>query len=280
MQGLLSHPAVQGGLAPFVVALIVAELLQRLRLSGLAIVAGFAVTVYLVSDFSIEPLTAVRKMVLLGLLAAPLALVLIRSNWPPLRWILTVLGGVAGAWVVSHILQQQDLSHALLLGSGCAVYVGWQIFWMDTLRDSPARAGSAGMALGLGTGGSALLGAVGFARAAQPVLGRCRWGLPITASGGEQSPALRANLHLATGYHCGRVRMSCRAHRAAAVVRAARAGSDPTARQDSGLKSDGATVAIVCTVLAYHGLCGGCHLHGLVCGGCAAPVVFNTGGGL
>ena len=159
MQGILSHPAVQGGLAPFVVALIVAELLQRLRLSGLAIVAGFAVTVYLVSDFSIEPLTAVRKMVLLGLLAAPLALVLIRSNWPPLRWILTVLGGVAGAWVVSHILQQQDLSHALLLGSGCAVYVGWQIFWMDTLRDSPARAGSAGMALGLGTGGSALLGA-------------------------------------------------------------------------------------------------------------------------
>jgi hypothetical protein len=43
MEGLLSHPAVQGGLAPFVVALIVVLLFQRL--SGLAIIAGFAVTV-------------------------------------------------------------------------------------------------------------------------------------------------------------------------------------------------------------------------------------------
>jgi len=63
---------VQGGLAPFVVALIVAELLQRMRLSGLAIIAGFAVTVYLVSDFSFEALTASRKIVLLGLLSAGL----------------------------------------------------------------------------------------------------------------------------------------------------------------------------------------------------------------
>ena len=45
MQALLNHPAVQAGLAPFVVALIVAELLLRMRLSGLAIIAGFAVTV-------------------------------------------------------------------------------------------------------------------------------------------------------------------------------------------------------------------------------------------
>jgi len=47
----------------------------RIRLSGLAIIAGFAVTVYLASDFSIEPLTAARKIVLLGSLSALLALV-------------------------------------------------------------------------------------------------------------------------------------------------------------------------------------------------------------
>ena len=58
MQEWLTHPAVQSGLAPFFVALIVAELFQRMRLSGLAIIAGFAATVYLASDLSLKPLTA------------------------------------------------------------------------------------------------------------------------------------------------------------------------------------------------------------------------------
>ena len=38
--------------APFVVALVAAELLLRLRLSGLAVIAGFCATVYLVADFT------------------------------------------------------------------------------------------------------------------------------------------------------------------------------------------------------------------------------------
>ena len=159
MQELLDHPAVQGGLAPFVIALIVAELLQRLRLSGLAIIAGFAATVYLVSGFSFEPLTSARKIVLLGLISAVLALMIFRFNWRPLRVILVIAGGIAAVWMALRILQQQDLTHMLLWSSGCSLYVGWLIFWMDTLHESPVRAGSAGMTLGLGTGGSALLGA-------------------------------------------------------------------------------------------------------------------------
>ncbi|MBK8569306.1 MAG: hypothetical protein IPN81_04600 [Nitrosomonadales bacterium] len=159
MQELLNHPAVQGGLAPFVIALIVAELLLRLRLSGLAVIAGFAVTVYLVSDFSIDPLTAARKIVLMGLLSSLLALMLLPFNWRPLRLILAVAGGITAVWMALRIIQQQDMTHMLLWGGGCALYVGWLIFWMDTLHETPVRAGSAGMALGLGTGGSALLGA-------------------------------------------------------------------------------------------------------------------------
>lgn len=159
MQELLNHPAVQGGLAPFIIALIVAELFQRLRLSGLAIIAGFTVTVYLVSDFSIEPLTSSRKIVLLGLLSTLLALSLLRFNWRPLRLMLAITGGIATVWMALRILQQQDMTHMLLWGSGCALFVGWLIFWMDTLHEAPVRAGSAGMALGLGTGGAALFGA-------------------------------------------------------------------------------------------------------------------------
>ena len=159
MQELLNHPAVQGGLAPFVIALIVAELLLRLRLSGLAVIAGFAVTVYLVSDFSIDPLTSARIIVLLGLLSVLLALTLLRFNWRPLRLILAVAGGSATVWMALRILQQQDMTNMLLWAGGCALYVGWLVFWMDTLHGSPVRAGSAGMALGLGTGGCALFGA-------------------------------------------------------------------------------------------------------------------------
>ncbi len=40
----LNHPAVQGGIVPFIAALIATELLNRLRLSGLAVIAGFYVS--------------------------------------------------------------------------------------------------------------------------------------------------------------------------------------------------------------------------------------------
>jgi len=159
LQELLNHPAVQAGLAPFIAALIVAELFQRMRLSGLAIIAGFAATVYLASDFSLEPLTAARKIVLLGLLSALLTLPLLLLNPRWLRPFLALAGGVAAVWVVLRILQQQEMLHMLLWGTGCAFFVGWLVFWMDGLNDTSVRAGSAGMALGFGSGGAALFGA-------------------------------------------------------------------------------------------------------------------------
>lgn len=159
MQEWLNHPAVHGGLAPFVAALIVAELFQRMRLSGLAIFAGFAATIYLASDFSIEPLTATRKIMLLGLFSAVLALPLMLLKLPLLRPVLAVAGGVAAVWVAASILQQQEISLMLLWGVGCALYVGWLVFWMEGLNDASVRAGSAGIALGFGSGAAALFGA-------------------------------------------------------------------------------------------------------------------------
>lgn len=159
MQALLNHPAVQGGLAPFVAALIAAELFQRLRLSGLALVAGFATTVYLVSGFAFEPLTASRKIVLLGLGAAALGVPL---SWFAPRWIrplLALAGGLAAVWMALRILQQQEAAAMLLWGIGCALYTGWLVFWSDSLQGDPVRAGSAGLALGIGSGLAALFGA-------------------------------------------------------------------------------------------------------------------------
>jgi hypothetical protein len=160
LQELLNHPAVQAGLAPFLVALITAELFQRVRLSGLAIIAGFAITVYLASNFTLEPLTAVRKIVLLGLVSALLALLLtlLKARW--LVWLLSILGGAAAIWTVQRVLQQQAPQVMILWGAGCAAYVAILVWGMDKLLDQePLRAASAATALGIGTGGAALVGA-------------------------------------------------------------------------------------------------------------------------
>lgn len=159
MRELLNHPAVQAGFAPFLVALISAELFQRIRLSGLAIIAGFAVTVYLASDFTIEPLTASRKIVLMGLIGAALGLLLslLKIRW--MVWLLPVLGGAAAIWVAQRILQQHPPQVALLWGAGCATYVAILVWGMDQLENDPLRAASAATALGMGTGGAALVGA-------------------------------------------------------------------------------------------------------------------------
>lgn len=158
MHEFLHHPAVQGGLVPFIVALIAAELLQRLRLSGLAIVIAFTVTVYLVSGISFEPLTASRKIVILGFAASVLAiaLTLFRAAW--VRPLLAAAGGGAAIWVAARILEQQPAANMFLWSAGIALYAGWLAFWMDKLNGEPVRAGSVGLALGLGTGMTALLG--------------------------------------------------------------------------------------------------------------------------
>jgi hypothetical protein len=61
--------------------------------------------------------------------------------------------------MLQRILQQQEMTHMLLWGAGCALYVGWLVFWFDGLNDASMRAGSAGMALGIGSGVAALFGA-------------------------------------------------------------------------------------------------------------------------
>jgi hypothetical protein len=159
LHALLNQPAVQGGLAPFVAALIAAELFQRLRLSGLAIIAGFATTVYLVSGFSFEPLTAVRKIVLLGLVSSVLAVAISLLYAPWLRTVLAAAGAAASLWMAQRILELQPTPVGLMWSAACMFYTGWLVFWMDDLHASPIRAGSAGVALGLGTGIATLFGA-------------------------------------------------------------------------------------------------------------------------
>ena len=159
MQDLLNHPAMQGGIAPFFTALLAAALLRRWNLSGLALIAGFLVTAFMIGVLGIEPLTATRKTILLGVFAALLGIFLSKSSWRFMRSTLALAGGLTSIWVIWRILvQHNEFLTALPWAIGCASYAGWLIFWSDKLHNQPVRAGSAGLALGLGTGVAALFG--------------------------------------------------------------------------------------------------------------------------
>lgn len=159
MHALLTHPAIQAGLIPFIVALLSAELLQRLRLSGLAIIAGFAATVYFAGDFGWSPLTETRKIVWLGIAASALALPLTLLPWTHWRSLLAALAASCAVWAFWSTLQHHALADALQWGAGCALYAAWLVFWLDGLHDKPIAAANAGLALGIGTGVAGLLAA-------------------------------------------------------------------------------------------------------------------------
>ena len=162
MNDLLNHPAVQGGLAPFVAALIVASVLGRARLGGLALVVAFCTTVYLVSGFVFEPLSATRKIVVLAL-AAPVIGLMLDFAFKPTRLgsaILALAAGAATFWVFEPILRQKELQVVLSLGGGSVLFVAWMVgFSQSYLSEHPMRAGAAGLGLGIGVGVSAVLGA-------------------------------------------------------------------------------------------------------------------------
>lgn len=162
MQELLAHPMVQVGLAPLVVALLVAAVLWRTRWAWLAVVAGWATAQSLAAGFSFTPLTAGRKVHLLLLLSplAGLALDALAARAP--RWLpgaVAAACGVASAWVFSSLLAQREGLTMAAAALGVAAFVGVTVALMLRLRDDGAATGAAGVAGGLGVGIAALLSA-------------------------------------------------------------------------------------------------------------------------
>lgn len=162
MEDFLNHPAVQGGVAPFVVALIVAALLHRLRLGGLALIAAFFTTVYFVAGFTFTPLTATRKIFLLGL-AAPVIGIFVDFAFKPTRLgaaILALAGAASVVWVFGPVLSQKETAEAWLFSGAAALAVAWMVgFGQIALAGHAVRAGAAGLGLGLGVGVASILAA-------------------------------------------------------------------------------------------------------------------------
>lgn len=163
MQELLDNPAVQGGLAPFAVALVVAFALFSVRLAGLALLAALGTAVYLIGGFAFLPVSAQQKILVISL-AVPLLGVIADLAFKPTRTAGAVLGllfGLAAIWVGWNVLRQKDAAGALAAGTGVVALVAWLTGACFALRDDAVRAGAAALTLGLGVGVSALLSASG-----------------------------------------------------------------------------------------------------------------------
>ncbi len=177
MDAWLNDPMVQASLAPFLAGLLATLALFKLRLGGLAAVAGFFTTVYLSGGLSFTPLTATRKLMVLALVAPALG-VLADFAFKPTRATEIALGavfGAASAWVFWTVLAQKPPSQALLVGGGIALFVAWTVGFTASLQRDSVRAGAAGLGLGLGAGVSAVM-------AASAVLGL--YGMALGAASG------------------------------------------------------------------------------------------------
>ncbi len=165
MNDLLDHPAVQGGVAPLVVALLVAAALARTRFAWLAIVAGYGACMALSTGFQFSPLTASRKIVLLGLLA-PVAGMVVDALLPSSRRVVPMIAlgaGVLSLWVFASVLSQREGAPLYLAAAGIAGFTAILTALVLSLRDDGLRAGAAGLGLGLGSGIAAVLSAsIGF----------------------------------------------------------------------------------------------------------------------
>ncbi len=162
MQELLNHPMVQAGVAPLLVALLVAGALWRTGWAWLAVVAGYVTAVSLASGLSFEPLTAGRKVTLLLLLSPLAGAVLDRVAAPGPRWLPWLVAtacGLSTAWVFASVLGQREWAPRIGMAAGLALYVGVHTLLTLRLRDDGTAGGAAGVACGLAVGIAALLSA-------------------------------------------------------------------------------------------------------------------------
>ena len=155
MRELLAHPAVQGGLAPFVAGAVATLVLFPLRLSGLAAAGGFFTAVYLTGHLGLD-----KKLFLVS--AAALALgALADLAFRPTRTAGVVLGiafGIACFWLFLDTLRGMPGQRLVLYAVGIGLLVSAAVAFAFLSHDEPPRAAAGGVALALASGALAWMG--------------------------------------------------------------------------------------------------------------------------
>ena len=208
----MNEPLVQAGLAPFLAGFVVALLLFKLRLGGLAAAAGFCTTAWLIGELQFAPL-AVKSKLVLAALAAPALGLLFDLALRPGRTTAYVLGvgfGAAAVWVFSSPLVPKAPVQAFIVGGGIVLFVAWTVAFTASLHANSVRGGAAALGLGLGAGfaaaasGAASFASLGMALGAasagfllvQMILGRIDAGLVFCLAAGVQGALVAAAARL------------------------------------------------------------------------------------
>ncbi|MFM2408203.1 MAG: hypothetical protein RL358_945 [Pseudomonadota bacterium] len=152
MQAWLHHPYFVAAIAPFLVALISAEVLLRLRLSGLALIAGFAITVFLIASFDWPPLTLSQKIIWMALAASLLGILFSLLDWSLFNALLPLAASALGIWLLWPLLEHQPSVSIMIYAVSGAAFLTLLVWGMGNLSDEPLRAANATTALGIGTG--------------------------------------------------------------------------------------------------------------------------------
>jgi hypothetical protein len=162
LEEFLANPAFQAGVAPFLAALTVCVVLSPMRLGGLAIIVAFLVCVYFVTGIQFTPLTATRKILILGIATAVIGPLLDFALKPTRIGVALIAVAAAGGalWAFWPVILQKPGTQVWLLGGSAAVALAVMVgFAQAQLAGDGLRAGAAGLALGLGTGTAAIFSA-------------------------------------------------------------------------------------------------------------------------
>ena len=161
MTAWFDHPAVQAAVLPFAVALVLGLLLARTRYLAVVAVCGMLVLLYLTIGFALEPMTSVRKLVVVTLAAGVLASVVEVAAFRGRKSLITslaVAAGLAAVWVAWRLLGQMEAGPAVLAGLAIFTFV-LSLVGGTLASGDPLRASVLGTALGWGNGALAVLGA-------------------------------------------------------------------------------------------------------------------------
>lgn len=148
----MHDPLVQAGLAPFLAGFAVALILFKLRLGGLAAVAGFCTTAWLMGMLDIAYGTARQRVVVLSLAAPALGLLADLALRPgrTTAYILGIVFGAAALWAFSASIMQKAPVPAFILGGGIVLFVAWTVAMTASLHANSVRAGATGLGLAAG----------------------------------------------------------------------------------------------------------------------------------
>ena len=144
----------QAGLAPFLAGLVVALLFFKLRLGGLAVLAGVCAAAWLMGMLEVSTDTPRERIVLLTLAAAVLGLVadLAFHAGRLTAYVLGAAFGGAALWTFSAAIMQKAPVPAFILGGGVVLFVAWTVAFTAALQANSVRGGAAALGLGLTRG--------------------------------------------------------------------------------------------------------------------------------